>query len=320
MPGPVLTDTTVLIALGGNALAPGETTGDIHQQFALTRAALRTVMPFVRRGCRLVITHGNGPQVGEELLRAELAADRVPPLPLGVCVAATQGTMGYMIEQSLQNALIDEGIERDVVSLITQVVVEANDPALKSPAKFIGDRYSRERGQRLARQLPGWNIAEQEAGVWRRVVPSPAPVRLINGKSIKHLVDMGSIVIASGGGGIPAYVMENGHYEGVDAVVDKDLTAAVLGADIGAREMYILTDVPEVYLNFRTDSQQPVRRMSVRQAQAYLDEGHFPPGSMGPKMEAAIQIISKGGVKVVITNIDSIEQALAGEGGTTIYP
>ncbi len=318
MPGPVLADTTVLIALGGNALAPGETTGDIHQQFALTRAALRTVMPFIRRGCRLAITHGNGPQVGEELLRVELAADRVPPLPLGVCVAATQGTMGYMIEQSLQNALVDEGIERDVVSLITQVVVEANDPALKSPTKFIGDRYSRERGQRLARQLPGWNIAEQEAGVWRRLVPSPVPIRLINGKSIKHLVDMGSIVIASGGGGIPAYVMENGHYEGVDAVVDKDLTAAVLGADIGAQKMYILTDVPEVYLNFRTDSQQPVRRMSVRQAQAYMDDGHFPPGSMGPKIEAAIQFIRKGGAKIVITNIDTIEQALAGDGGTTI--
>ncbi len=318
MPGPVLTDTTVLIALGGNALAPGETTGDIHEQFALARAALRTVMPFVRRGCRLAITHGNGPQVGEELLRAELAADRVPPLPLGVCVAATQGTMGYMIEQSLQNALMDEGIERDVVSLITQVIVEAYDPALKSPAKFIGDRYSRERGQRLAERF-GWNIAEQEAGVWRRVVPSPAPVRLINGKSIRHLVDIGSIVIASGGGGIPAYVMKNGHYEGVDAVVDKDLTAAVLGADIGAQELYILTDVPEVYLHFGTDSQQPVRRMSARQAQAHLDEGQFPPGSMGPKMKAAIQFITRGGVKVVMTNIDTIEQALAGEGGTTIY-
>jgi len=318
MSEPVLTDTTVLVALGGNALAPGETTGDIHEQFALTRAALGTVMPFIRRGCRLAITHGNGPQVGEELLRAELAADRVPPLPLGVCVAATQGSMGYMIEQSLQNALIDEDIQRDVVSLITQVVVEADDPALKSPTKFIGDRYSRERGQRLAERF-GWNIAEQEAGMWRRLVPSPVPIRLINGRSIRHLVDMGSIVIASGGGGIPAYIMENGHYEGVDAVVDKDLTAAVLGSDIGAREMYILTDVPEVYLHFCTDRQQPIRRMSLRQAQAYLDDDHFPPGSMGPKIEAAIQFLHKGGEKVIMTNINTIEQALAGEGGTTIY-
>ncbi|UCH64193.1 MAG: carbamate kinase [Fidelibacterota bacterium] len=311
-------DNTILVALGGNALAPGETTGDIHEQFALARAALRTVMPFIRRGCRLAITHGNGPQVGEELLRAELAADRVPPLPLGVCVAATQGSMGYMIEQSLQNALIDEDIQRDVVSLITQVVVEADDPALKSPSKFIGDRYSQERGQRLAERF-GWNIAEQEAGVWRRQVPSPTPIRLINGQSIRHLVDMDSIVIASGGGGIPAYIMDNGHYEGVDAVVDKDLTAAVLGSDIGAQEMYILTDVPEVYLHFRTARQQPVRRMSLRQAHEYLDDGHFQPGSMGPKIEAAIQFLHKGGEKVVVTNIDTIEQTLAGEGGTTIH-
>lgn len=314
-----LTDTTALIALGGNALAPGETTGDIHAQFAQTRAALRAIMPFIRQGRRLAITHGNGPQVGEELLRVELAAERVPPLPLGVCVAATQGTIGYMIEQSLQNALIDEGIKRDVVSLITQVVVDADDPALDSPTKFIGDRYSRERAQRLADRF-GWNIAKQEAGVWRRVVPSPGPIRLINGRSIRHLVEMGSIVIASGGGGIPAYVMQNGHYEGVDAVIDKDLAAAVLGADIGAQDMYILTDVPEVYLHFGTDRQQPVRRMSVRQAQTYLDEGHFPPGSMGPKIEAALRFIRQGGAQVIVTNIETIEQALAGEGGTTVYP
>ncbi len=314
-----LTDTTVLVALGGNALAPGETTGDIHAQFAQTRAALAAIMPFVRRRCRLAITHGNGPQVGEELLRVELAADRVPPLPLGVCVAATQGTMGYMIEQSLQNALIDEGIERDVVCIISQVVVAADDPALKKPTKFIGDRYTCERAQALAGRL-GWSIAKQEKGVWRRVVTSPTPVRQINGKSIRHLVEIGSIVIASGGGGIPAYIMDNGHYEGVDAVIDKDLAATVLAADIGAQEMYILTDVPEAYLHFGTDRQQPVRKMTLEQARTYMDEGQFPPGSMGPKMEAALQFLTQGGKKVVITNVESMQLALSGAGGTTICP
>ncbi|UCH09505.1 MAG: carbamate kinase [Fidelibacterota bacterium] len=315
---PVLKDKTVLIAIGGNALSPGETTGNIHQQFAQTRAALHTILPFIQQGYRLAITHGNGPQVGEELLRVELAADRVPAMPLGVCVAATQGTMGYMIEQSLQNALIDESIERDVVSIITQVVVDANDPALAEPIKFIGDRYSRERAQNLAQRL-GWKIGQQEEGVWRRVVPSPVPVRIINSTSIRHLVEMGSIVIASGGGGIPAYVMKNGHFEGLDAVIDKDLAAAVLGADIGAQDLYILTDVPEVYLHFHTERQQSIRQMSEQQAQTYLTEGHFPPGSMGPKIEAALHFLHGGGHKVIVTNIETLELAVTGAGGTTIH-
>jgi carbamate kinase len=315
---PALKDQTALIAIGGNALSPGETTGNIHEQFAQTRAALRTILPLIHQEYRIAITHGNGPQVGEELLRVELAADRVPPLPLGVCVAATQGTMGYMIEQSLQNALIDEGIDRDVVSLITQVVVDANDPALAAPTKYIGDRYPQARAQSLADRF-GWKIAQQDEGVWRRIVPSPVPLRIINGKSIKHLVDMGSIVIASGGGGIPAYIMKNGHYEGVDAVIDKDLAAAVLGSDIGAEHLYILTDVPEVYLHFHTEQQEPIRRMTGRQAQTYLSEGHFPPGSMGPKIEAALHFLHGGGKKVIMTNIESIEPALTGAAGTTIH-
>ncbi|MCH7938721.1 MAG: carbamate kinase [Candidatus Marinimicrobia bacterium] len=314
----MLSDTTILVALGGNALAPSAALGTVTEQFAQTRAAMDLIMPFIRQGYRLAITHGNGPQVGDELLRVELAADRVPPLPLGLCVAATQGTMGYMIEQSLQNALLDEDIHRDVVSLITQVLVDEHDPALERPDKFIGERYSRDKARQFADRY-GWRIAEQEAGVWRRVVPSPRPVRINNARSIKHLVGMGSIVIASGGGGIPAYVMANGHFEGVDAVIDKDLAAAILGADIGAQEMYILTDVPEVYLDFRTDHQRPLRRMTVAEAQAHLDAGQFPTGSMGPKMEAAIQFIRQGGRKVVLTNTESIAKALVGESGTSVY-
>lgn len=319
MSEPELNHTTVLIALGGNALSPETTTGTVAEQFAQTRAAIAMIMPFVRQGYHLTITHGNGPQVGDELLRAELAADRVPPQPLGVCVAATQGAIGYMIEQSLQNALLDEGIHRDVVTLITQVLVHENDPALGKPTKFIGERYDESRARRFAERF-GWTIGEQDEGAWRRVVPSPTPIRINNARSIKHLVDMGSIVIASGGGGIPAYIMANGHFEGMDAVIDKDLAAAVLGANIRAREMYILTDVPEVYINFHTDRQRPVHHMSVVEAQAFYDAGQFPPGSMGPKIKAAIQFITQGGRKVVLTNIASIAQALAGEGGTIICP
>ncbi len=311
-------DKTILVALGGNALSPSTGSGSITEQFTHTRESLRVILPFIRRGDRLAITHGNGPQVGDELLRVELAAGRVPTLPLGVAVAATQGTIGYMIEQSLQNALHDEGIERDVVALITQVIVRKDDPALEHPAKFIGHSYSRRRAEKLA-GLHGWAVARQAKGSWRRVVPSPKPLRIKGAAAIKHLVDSGSIVLAAGGGGIPAYIMENGHLEGVDAVVDKDLAAAVLGADIGAKELYIITDVPEVYLHFNTGRQQALREITAAQARKYMDEGHFPPGSMGPKMEAALQFLETGGDLVMLTDIESIDAALAGKAGTVIH-
>ena len=313
-----LSDKTILVALGGNALSPGTGSGTITEQFAHTRQSLRVILPFVRRGDRVAITHGNGPQVGDELLRVELAAGKVPTLPLGVAVAATQGTIGYMIEQSLQNALLDEGIDREVVALITQVIVREDDAALQKPAKFIGHGYSRRQAEKLA-ALHGWDIARQAKGIWRRVVPSPTPLRIKGAASIRRLVESGSIVITAGGGGIPAYVMDNGHLEGVDAVVDKDLAAAVLGENIGASELYIITDVPEVYLHFGTDRQQALRDISVNDAQGYIEEGHFPEGSMGPKMAAALQFLKSGGRKVIITDIDSIDQALAGQAGTVIH-
>ncbi len=323
MPSPeykrvLLSDNTILVALGGNALSPSTGSGTISEQFAHTRQSLRVILPFVRRGDRVAITHGNGPQVGDELLRVELAAGKVPTLPLGVAVAATQGTIGYMIEQSLQNALRDEGIDREVVALITQVIVREDDPALEKPTKFIGHSYRRRRAEKLA-ALHGWDIARQAKGIWRRVVPSPAPLRIKGAASIRRLVESGSIVITAGGGGIPAYVMDNGHLEGVDAVIDKDLAAAVLGENIGARELYIITDVPEVYLHFNTDRQQALRDISISEARNYLEQGQFPEGSMGPKMAAAIQFLKSGGRKVMLTDIDSIDRALAGEAGTVIH-
>ena len=309
--------TKVLIALGGNALSPGNDLGTIAEQFAHTRQALGTVMPFIRRGDLVAIAHGNGPQVGDELRRGELAAEKIPPLPLGLCVAATQGTIGYMIEQSLQNALLDEDIHRDVVSFITQVIVDEHDPALAKPTKFIGHRYTQARAQELASRY-GWAVAEQVPGAWRRVVPSPRPVRINNARSIRNLVESGAVVIAAGGGGIPAYIMKNGHFEGLDAVIDKDLAAAVLGKEIGATHLYILTTVPEVYLNFNTPGQKPLRHATIAQARAYLAAGQFPPGTMGPKIEAAIQFINDGGERVVITGIDTLDAALEGTSGTVI--
>ena len=308
---------TVIIALGGNALSPGSALGTIVEQFAHTRAALKQIMPFVREGYHVAIAHGNGPQVGDELRRVELAAGKVPLLPLGICVAATQGTIGYMVEQSLQNALLDEDIHRDVVSFISQVIVDQHDPAMAEATKFIGHRFNQADAERLAAKY-GWSIAEQEPGVWRRVVPSPKPIRFNNARSIRRLVESGSIVIAGGGGGIPAFVMENGHFEGVDAVVDKDLAAAVLGAEIGAQDLYILTDVDGVYLNFGTDRQTPIPAMTASEAQSYLAEGHFPAGTMGPKIEAAIRFLQSGGQRVVITGIGSVAEAMQHRSGTVI--
>jgi len=313
----VLVAKSIIIALGGNALSPSTGSGTIAEQFAQTRASMKVIMPFVRAGCGVAITHGNGPQVGDELRRVELSDGKVPALPLGVAVAATQGTIGYMIEQSLQNALLDEDIHRDVVSLITQVLVRGDDPAIANPTKFIGEHYPQKRAEELSRKY-GWHIAQQSEGSWRRVVGSPTPLRINNGVSIRRMVESGTIVIAAGGGGIPAYVDRRGHYEGVDAVIDKDLAAAVLGATIEAEELIIITDVPEVYLAYGTKRQQALRRMQVDEADRYLKAGHFPPGSMGPKISAAVQFIQQGGKQVLLTDIASIEQALANEAGTII--
>ena len=241
---------TVMIALGGNALSPKSEAGTIAQQFAHTRKSLKVVMYFVRAGYNICITHGNGPQVGAELLRNEIAAKKVPPLPLGVLVANTQGAMGYMIQQSLQNALYNEDTEKEVVSCISQMKVDGDALAIKHPIKFIGQSFSKETAQKYIDEY-AWKMEEQEPGVWRRVVPSPAPLYIFNGKSIKHLVDFGTIVIAGGGGGIPAYNLEDGSLEGLDGVIDKDMTAALLGRIIKAQELFIITDVDNIYLNFK---------------------------------------------------------------------
>ncbi len=308
---------SVMIALGGNALSPKGEAGTIHQQFAHTRESLDAIMHFVNLEYNICLTHGNGPQVGDELFRMELTHSDVPPLPLGVCVAETQGSIGYMIQQSLQNALKEETIDREVVTLITQTIVDSDDPSIKDPTKFIGQRFPKEEAEKLAQKFD-WTIKEQNDGEWRQVVPSPLPQYIEHGRSIQTLVDNGIIVIASGGGGIPAYWNEDGNLEGLDAVVDKDLSAALLGRVIKANELWIITDVDRVCLNYGTENEEALTEVSASDAKQYLDEGHFQAGSMGPKIQAALYFLKYHGDKVVITSINGVKDAINGNNGTII--
>jgi carbamate kinase len=308
---------TVLIALGGNALSPKGEQGDIYQQFAHTRESISEILEFVKQDYNICITHGNGPQVGDALHRMDLTHDAISPLPLGLCVAGTQGTIGYMIQQSLQNALRKEKIDREVVTLVTQVRVDVNDPSIAHPTKFIGKRYSKDEAHKMKKKFE-WVIKEQEKGSWRRLVPSPDPVYILHGVSIRTLVEKGTIVLAGGGGGIPVYNNSRNYLEGLDAVIDKDLTAAKLGWIIRADEYYIITDVDQVYLNFNQENQAPISQMTVSEARHYQTNGHFQKGSMGPKIRSAIFFLEHGGKKVVITNIAHMRKAFGGNAGTQI--
>ena len=309
---------TAVVALGGNAIG---TTGreDIHQQFANTRKSLSGILELVKEGYQLAITHGNGPQVGNALLRVERTMDTIPALPLGVIVADTEGGMGYMIEQSLQNKLHREGISRKVVTIVTQMIVDRNDPSILNPTKPIGPFYTKEQAERLAK-INGWIIKEDAGRGFRRLVPSPIPTEIVEKDIIKFLVQSGTIVIAAGGGGAPVNVEEDGTYEGVDAVVDKDRASAVLARDIGAEALVILTSVDKVCLNYMNPDERPLSWVSVTEVKRYMAEGHFPQGSMGPKIGAAIQFLETGGKQVIITSPGLIKEALEGKAGTKIIP
>lgn len=308
---------TAIIALGGNALSPKGDAGTIYDQFAHTRDTMAQIMHFVKADYNICLTHGNGPQVGDELLRMDLTYDRIHPLPLGVCVAGTQGTIGYMIQQSMQNSLRKMKVDREVVTLVTQVMVNADDPSILNPSKFVGERYSKEKARELSATF-GWEVKEQEPGEWRRVVPSPDPDFVMHGISIRTLVEHGTIVLAAGGGGIPVYNTRDGKLEGLDAVIDKDLTAAKLGRVIRAQEYWIITDIEQVYLNFKTPEQEPINKMTDTEAKKYMQDGHFQMGSMGPKIRSAIYFLKHHGEKVVITSIDNIQGAIHGIAGTTL--
>ncbi|MFO8051421.1 MAG: carbamate kinase [Thermoplasmatota archaeon] len=308
---------SVVVALGGNAISRPGVPDTIANQFKHTRESLPPIIKMAKEGYKMVITHGNGPQVGNALLRVELSRGKAPELPLGVLVADTQGGIGYMIEQSLQNGLIKAGVDRNVVTLVTQTLVDKDDPSIRDPRKFVGQFYTREQANRMSREC-GWVVKEDPGRGWRRVVPSPTPIKVLNSRSVEKLVGQGHIVIAAGGGGAPVYLEDDGTLEGMDAVIDKDRASAVLGNEIAAHTLLILTAVDGVYLNFGSPDQKKLRSLSIEGAKEYIDEGQFPKGSMRPKIEAAINFLKGGGKKVIVSSIEEGYLALEGKAGTTI--
>ena len=308
-----------VVALGGNAITTPDKEDTIANQFANTRQSLHGIVELIREGYKLVITHGNGPQVGNALLRIELARGKAPILPLGVLVADTEGGMGYMIEQSLQNRLRAEKINRPVVTLITQMIVDENDPAVNNPTKYIGQFYSEEEAKEF-QKTRGWTMKRDADRGWRRVVPSPTPLKVVEAVTLEKLVEDGAIVIAGGGGGIPVYIDKKGNLEGMDAVIDKDLGSAVIGTEIGADILSIFTSVDKVAINFHKPNQKLIDKMTVSEAKKYLADGQFPEGSMGPKIKAAIQFIENGGKFVTISDVKDAQNAIKGTAGTRIVP
>jgi carbamate kinase len=309
-------ERTIVIALGGNALAqPGEE-GTITQQFRHTRESLGAVVELAREGWRIALVHGNGPQVGNALVRNEHARHLVPPLPLGVLVAATQGWIGYMIQQSLQNALRRAGVDRQVVTVVTQVRVDPADPELERPSKPIGRTMDEAAAREMAAEMGG-DVMETRGG-WRRVVPSPRPLEIVERPMIRSLVAEGHLVIAAGGGGCPVYRDGALGLEGIDAVVDKDRAAAILARDLDAEVLVILTDVDAVYAGYGTPAQRALRRLTVDEAERLLASGALGDGSMAPKVEAATSFVRGGGTRAVIARLDQGRAAVAGEAGTEI--
>ena len=308
---------TIMIALGGNSLSPKGNAGKIADQFSLASKTMSNLSEFIDLDYNICITHGNGPQVGDELHRMDLTRDLVPPLPLGICVANTQGQIGYMVQQTLQNELRKKTIDREVVTLVTQVIVDKNDKSINDPSKFIGPRYSKSEIEKLIKKL-GWLAREQEPGEWRRVVPSPMPEYIMHGKSIKTLVDRGTIVIAFGGGGIPVFNNKNDRIEGLDAVIDKDYSAAKMGRIIRAQELWIISDIDYLYRNFGKEDASPIKQINTKELNALYKKNIFQEGTIKPKIKAALHFLKHHGEKVVITSIDNIKKALKHKSGTII--
>src|SRR3989339_1567353 len=307
----------VVIALGGNALIMEGQQGTIAEQFENVRKSLDGIIYCLKQGYGLVITHGNGPQVGNMLLMVEASRNQVPELSLGVCVADTEGAIGYMIQQSLTNRLRKEGINKCVVTVLTQVIVDKHDKAFSNPTKPLGPFFTKEEAERFQREK-GWHILEDSHRGYRRVVASPNPLEIVEECAIKSLLEAGDIVIAAGGGGIPVIVRDDGDLEGVDVVIDKDLASSVLARDIKADCLMMITGVEHVFLNFKQPNERALKTLTVKEAERYLKEGHFPPGSMGPKIQAAINFLNWGGEVAIIAAIDKVKEALEGITGTKI--
>lgn len=306
-----------MIALGGNAIQRPGQRGTVDEQIANIRRSLDGIVGVLAAGSSLVLTHGNGPQVGQMLLMVEAARGQVPELPLGVCVADTEGALGYLIQQALVNRLRHERRPAAVVTIITQVVVDQGDPAFARPTKPVGPFLGRNEAERFRRQR-GWTVVDDAGRGFRRVVPSPRPLAIIEGETIGRLLDAGVVVIAAGGGGVPVVEEPDGSLRGVDAVIDKDLASAVLARGIRAQQLVMLTGEPFVFLDYGGATQRPLRTLGAEEARRHLQAGQFPPGSMGPKIEAALDFLTGGGAEVLITSIDGFTAALEGKTGTRI--
>ncbi len=310
-------DGLLVVALGGNAITRKHDTGAIPEQFVNTRQSLEPIADMIAKGRQVVLTHGNGPQVGNYLIRVERARDEVPYLPLPIIVADLQGGMGYMIGQILQGLLASKGTYRPVTTVLTQVLIDTDDPSLADPTKFVGPFYEKEEAQELANRR-GWVVKKDSNRGWRRVVASPHPLEIVEADIIRSLIENGTVVVAAGGGGIPVRRIEGGFLQGVDGVIDKDRASAVLALDIGAPELLILTSVSHVSLAFGTEDQRDLDHLTLEEARRYLAEGHFPPGNMGPKIESAIRFLERGGRRVFIGAVDQAGDILAGQSGTVL--
>ena len=312
----------VVVALGGNAAYPPTIKGTANEQLVLMRQVCAHLVQIIQAGWQLVLTHGNGPVVGNILYRMARTADELPPMPMDVCVAHSQGGMGYMLQQSLANVLVDQGLDVVVSCVITEVEVDAADPAFLNPTKPVGKFFS-EADARAMAAATGWNIGEDSGRGWRRMVASPRPRKILDLKTIDALLDAGVIPIACGGGGVPVVLNEQGHWSGVAAVIDKDLTSAMLAAHLHADALIMLTGVERVALDFNKPTQRWLDHLSLAEARQHSADGQFPPGSMGPKIQAAITYLEESPEanregRVIITSLEQAFNALMGHAGTHI--
>lgn len=309
----------LLVAIGGNATHPEEIAGTATEQRDIADRTAAALLPLTLMDNQLVITHGNGPVVGKILMRQVLTRDRIVPMPLDICVAHSQGGIAYLLMQAMENALLKANSQRHVACLLSQVEVDANDPAFENPSKPIGPFFLEEEAKRVGDEL-GWLMREDSGRGWRHVVASPKPLHYCDISLVRDLSLRGSVVIAGGGGGIPVVREPDGVRHGISAVIDKDLTSAHMANELGIDTLVILTATPKVAIHFGTPQQQMLNDVTLSEIKAYYGEGHFPPGSMGPKIEASIGFLEGGGKRVVIGDLNEAMPALHGETGTHIRP
>lgn len=314
-----MTKKVAVVAIGGNSLIKDKDHQSVPDQYQAAKETCYHIAGMIEQGWDVAIGHGNGPQVGFILRRSELARHELHEVPLDVCGADTQGAIGYMLQQNLQNEFLRRGMKKQAVTVVTQVVVDRNDPAFQNPTKPIGSFMTEEEAKRR-RDLEGWHVVEDAGRGWRRVVASPLPKKVKEQDAVEELIQKGFVVITVGGGGIPVVENEKGELEGVAAVIDKDYASSLLARSIKADLFLISTAVEKVYLNYGKPSQKAIDRMTVAEAKQYMAEGHFAKGSMLPKIQAIIWFLEAGGKQAIITNPENIERALRGETGTLIVP